>query len=434
MFKERTLPYNYGEDLGPDHKYCTWSAALGNDDVTKLLGADSMEGMMEFRAVGRENANASLPDQNPAVSGYESFESTERKPPLFNACTHRVLRGSNYPVTVSYYGYLDKPYLNYYYRHISSWGMGSINALSSHFNVDVSNAQRSAWGMMQPRFEGDISMCNFIIELRDFRSLARFLLNKPLRKLSNLFRRLKSRKRLDPTKPAAQLHLANEFALKPLVSDVITISQQIDELITSVQQDFADAGRERNSRHYSECFPVSENNELSGYHQSRYPYYMAGASEQLTFTATMEYSYEYNMRSSLAAIAKYWGFTPDAEAVWNAIPFSFLVDYFLTVGRALKINSRDKNVLLQMHQYCESYLSERTSGLHYKASQLIGPMLGQGTVRSPGTAGNYLVHGSESTFYTRRMLTPNRWGVLPTLKRPSSKQGWNMLALARSFF
>lgn len=277
-------------------------------------------------------------------------------------------------------------------------------------------------------------MFNFIVELKDFKSLARFLMNKPIRKLSNMFKRVIRKKRFDPTKPLAELHLANEFALKPLISDIVTLAMQMDEVCASVQQNFADAGRERNSRHYSENFPVSGTNTMSAYSQTKYPHVFTGASEQLSFNATMEYSYKYNMRSSLDAFTRYYGLRPNAEAIWNALPFTFLVDYVYKVGDALKINRRDKNVLLELTQYCESLLSERTSGYHFKASRLLGPLLGVGSSKIyQAPSGNILLHGAKTTFYSRILTHPNKGAVLPRVKRPSTKQGWNVLALARCF-
>jgi len=275
-------------------------------------------------------------------------------------------------------------------------------------------------------------MFNFIYELKDFRSLARFLLNKPLRKLSNMFKRLRRKPQFDPTLPLSRLHLANEFALKPLISDIVRITCQIEELISSVQQDFADAGRERSSRHYSQSFDVKNDDIRTAYYIARNPHLFVGQSEQLKFTATMEYSYEYNMRSTISAFVKYWGIQPSQEAIWNAIPGSFLVDYFLKVGKALAINSRDKNVLLELHQYCESLLSERTDGIHFTGSHLAGP-LNLGSHERSGD-GKHLVSGYFATLYTRNITRPKTGPVMPQLARPTTKQGWNMLALLRNFF
>jgi hypothetical protein len=436
MFKERSLPYNYGETLNGLPMYASLSSYLGPNPEDGLEVFNDVWGSMEAaRSHGKKVASLQLPYKTTVVLGHETLSSTTNKPPLFNACTHNVLEGVNFPVTVLFSGYRSRVNLYFYYRYTTT-SVNNVAKITNHFHTDIGSAQRTAWGIMQPRFEGDISMFNFIVELKDFRSLARFLMNKPVKKLSNMFRRWKSSPKFDLTKPAAELHLANEFALKPLMSDIYTILSQMKQTVDDAQKKFSDAGTERNSRHYSEVFQISENNIMNAYQQKQDPQYMIGDAEQLKFTATMEYSYEYNVRNSLDAILRYYGFYPDLEAIWNAIPFSFLVDYVVQIGKALAINSRDKNVLLTLSQYCESIHSERTSGLHFKSSRLLAPMLGDSsaTVRLPGSVGNNLVHGNRASLYSRILTKPNKGLALPRMKKPSTKQGWNILALARSFF
>jgi len=432
MFKARTLPFNYGLDLGPGHRYCSTSSSLGKIAQAQDAGWNTFERLKEARSYGIDNALLAFAEQ-PGTVGYETFSSTHNRPPHFNICTHSVYGGVNYPYTAAYEGYRGNCYAEYFFRTTPGCGTEPIERLLQHYNIDLSTAQRTAYGIMQPRFEGDISMFNFIVEMKDFKSLARFLMNKPIRKLSNMFKRLRRKPKFDPTKPIAQLHLANEFALKPLISDIVKIAMQMDAMVADVQQDFADAGRERNTRHYTEEFDVSRNSCMDPYYDTRYPEKFWGKSEQFTFTATMEYSYEYNMRSTLDAFIKYWGIAPDAEAIWNVLPFSFLLDYVLKVGNALAINSRDKNVLLNLTQYCESYLSERTSGFHFNGSALVGPLLGT-SQEQRGGQGRYLVAGLESTLYSRIVTTPKTGPVMPRLAKPTSKQGWNVLALTRCFF
>lgn len=433
MFKERTLPFNYGHDVLPGHKYSSKSSG-GRIAAAEQNHWDTLEVMQMYRELGIQDANVVQNEQTSDLVGYESFRSTERERPAFNNCQHSVAQGVNWPYTCALM-IGSNVYVDWFKRDIPWWSYPSISKLTRHFNMDVSSAQRSAYGVMQPRFEGNISMLNFIIELKDFRSLARFLLNKPLRKLSNMARRLRRKPKFDISKPLAELHLANEFALKPLISDIVNISCQIDELFTTVQQEFADAGRERNTRHYSEDFLLTEEPSFSATDEARYPHLFAGLVESLTFTASMEYCYQYDMRSTLSAFVKYWGLTASKEAIWNALPFSFLIDYFLKVGDALAINSRDKNVLLETSQYCESFLSERTSGRHIRRSYLYGPILGCGeNVTYPAPSGYQLIAGDQTTFYTRQVTSPKTGPVMPRLATPSSKQGWNMLALARCFF
>lgn len=435
MFKERTLPFDYGLDnFVPGHLYSSMSGG-GSEAAAELNKWDKLEVMMEIRELGKRNANVVLPDKVSSMLGFEQFESTTLKRPSFNSCHHMKTGGVCYPYTGAYKNGKGSVYYEFFFRASTTWVCPPIPILTRHFPVDVSTAQRTAYGVMQPRFEGNISMMNFLIELKDFKSLARFLTNKPVKKLSNMFRRLIKKPKFDITKPLAEAHLANEFALKPLISDIVSISNQIGALVTDVQREFADAGRERNTMHYSEVFPISESSVINAYYQGKYPYWMVGVNEQFTFNASMEYDYQYSMRDSISAFTKYWGLATNAEVIWNAIPGSFLIDYVLKVGDALAINSRDKNVLLNVSQYCESFLSERSSGKHFRAPYMYSPLIGCGRKpKYPAPAGNYLITGDMSSLYTRNVTSPNTGPVMPRLAVPSTKQGWNVLALARCFF
>lgn len=438
MLKERALDFCYGQpDIGSGHLFDPSGSqyTLAKAELEEL---DTEKGMLMVRSKGISAAYASMTDVVTGTVGHEKFISSHNQRPTFNSCEHICTRGVNYPYSASFIG-RNPSYVNLHRfnrRLQTGYSAGDVIGLTSHFNTvhDLGQARRTAWGEMQPRFEGDVSLFNFILELRDFKRIAGFLLRNPLKKIRNMFRRIIKRKKLDPTKPLAELHLFNEFAIKPLLSDIYKLTMQLHTKITDLQNNFADAGRTRNTRHYTEVFPVFENNLMGAYYAWYYPYWMGGESEQFTFNASMQYSYEYDMRNTLAAFLKYYGIIPDAEAIWDAIPFSFIVDYFLRVGNALDINSRDKNVLLDLHQYCESFLSERSKGLHFTADHLYGPLLGAGSFRYPGTEGNYVVSGAQSTFYTRILNQPDEGRVLPRLHKPTTKQGWNLLALLRVFF
>jgi hypothetical protein len=384
----------------------------------------------------------------PKYVGSEYFYSSELKRPRFNNCKHSIVQAVNYAYTGVIKTSSTWCILEPYRRRYDARDPSSTVLLDRHIsNVDASNAQRTAWGTMQPRYEGDVNLFVFLAELKDFKELARFLAKKPLRKLSNYFIKLKRKiskksgngllsqiKRFDVTKPLAQAHLTNEFALKPLLSDIYSITCQMEVLASEAQKLFADAGRERSSRHYTEELFREDYDERSAYYQSKYPYILQGTSNVMTFTATMEYSYEYNLRNTLEAFMKYWGLVPNAEAIWELIPFSFLVDYFIKIGDSIRVASRDSNVHLNLSQYCESFLSYQTVGTHFKPSYLLAPLLvGDPMGNNPGVAPNGLVSGINASFYTRRVCRPNKGLALPRVAKPKSKQQLNMLALARCF-
>lgn len=434
MKKERLLG-TLGSDLikwKNTSSFAPLSTALGLynwDETSVLLAARSL--------AASTAANTSV---FPSYVGQEIFESSERPRPYFNNCWH-VRSQAVSSVYTAAFKKDTSAYLYPYMRTAAPTDATPTSQLFRHFDAELRPAQRSAWATMQPRFEGDVNLFVFIAELKDFKSLAKIMTNRPLLKLSNYLRNLRGKIRrrgllFDPSRPLAELHLTTEFALKPLLSDLMEISCQMETIAAEAQRQFIDAGRERSSRHYTEELYRADVDTRSAYYQTKYPFWLSGTSRTLTFTATMEYSYEYNCRQTLDAFMRYWGLVPNAEAIWNLIPFSFLLDYFVKVGRSLRVARRDSNVNLNLNQYCESLLSNFSSGLHFKDSHLLHPVI-HGT-KEFGTLpvlyrNNNLVSGYISSLYTRHNATPNKGTVLPRIARPSTAQRLNMLALARCF-
>jgi hypothetical protein len=275
-------------------------------------------------------------------------------------------------------------------------------------------------------------MLVFLAEMKDFKSILKLLTRgRPVAKFSRFLRKLRREMILkdywDATKGAAALHLTNEFAIKPFVRDMGTIISQCGILAQEAQQKFADAGRETNTRYYSELL-YSNRTGTSSYET------YVGTVESTNFNACMEYQYNYKLRSSLAAFTQYWGLLNSPTAMWELMPFSFVVDYFLNIGDSIKAAQRDKNVHLNWSQYCESLLTIKSQGYHNDAAYLYGPMIVGDCVGSlePQESQHNLYSGSKSSLYTRRVRTPFKGMVVPKLRKPSSKQKLNLLALARA--
>jgi hypothetical protein len=419
------LPYSTSSLASKVSQISNYYVAYGVDNLEDLLLKAWRVGHYNLGFQSSYNAN-----NYEFGVGNEYFWSTENPRPVFNNCTHR--RTSGVCKTFTMAGYRQKPVqtwssiwmpARYYFTPTGT----SQAPVTKHASQDWSNAQRSAWWEMQPRFEGDISLFNFLLELKDVKELLRLLRRLPMRKLRNLFRR--KRRHYDPTRPMAELHLLNEFGLKPLIADIITITCQLEQQVQEAQSAFAEAGLGRNSRHWSETRVIDDSGLTYG---GNYYYYRAiGQVELQTFTATMEYSYNYSARSEIAAFMRYWGLVPTWESVWNAMPFTFLVDYVSKVGKSIARMEKDPNVDLLMRQYCESLFTQRSSGIHLVPAECHeGVAVVDGVVRSDKLP---LVSGYQSSLYTRRVAHPNRGAALPGFVRPSSRQALNSAALLRCF-
>lgn len=380
-------------------------------------------------------------------TGEEVFESTKRKKPLMNNCYHSKVQALNVPYGYDAFRYnaiFNGTYYNqlyqYDHRRLSlPWPMALGDDLL-HVSTEASGAARRAWWHMQPRFEGEVDMCNFLFELRDFKTLARYAL-RPIASYSKIASKLR-RLRRDIARQKAQtgsvsrgaagLYLTWELALKPLLSDLASIHAQLATLVRELQAEFKIAGSEDQSSHYSEPLGVVEN--LTTYSNNNY-WYQLGTRRKTLFTATMHYQYAYEMRSTVDAIVKYWGLSPTPETFWNAIPFSFIVDYFIKIGDSIHAMTKDPNVDLRMHDYAESLLTTVRTGYIVKNDDRLCCLVLDGQLDDSGkNHDGALISGVQGTIYERRITRPNYGPALPRLKSPSMKQGMTMGAIVRCLF
>lgn len=293
-------------------------------------------------------------------------------------------------------------------------------------------------------------MLNFLFELKDFRDIAKAVFkSRSPSKLAKTMRTFRSKMRkidkklcqastpvevatnvatagYGAAKIAAQARLINEFAIKPLISDMGNILAQAGEIVNEIQAEFKKQGEEGSTSHYSEVFNIQDNLVPGTYNS----YWKAsGYYEELIFTATHNYFYNYTMRSESEAFKRYWGLQCTPEVIWNAIPFSFLVDYFAKVGQSIHMMTKDPNTEVLSAQYCESILRTASNGYHVtgdpRANLTVNGKypVGRGTPISAYT----------STHYQRRVCEPNKGSALPKLKLPNGEQGKNMAALALCF-
>jgi hypothetical protein len=262
--------------------------------------------------------------------------------------------------------------------------------------------------------------------------MAKVMANKPLKQLAGMFRRNTRSSPISPTGAlnkslvtVAEARLVNEFAIKPLVSDIIQIHLELKQMIDELQEDFYSAGIAENTRHYSEEFEHS-----STLIRDTFGGLFSGVRFSTRFTATLKYTYNYRMRSTLDAIKQYYGFNLTAEALWNAMPWSFLADYFCNIGKTLHIMEHDANVRTITHEYCESLTTVNQYGSFVLPgdSRTKTPVL----VDHKHCTTPTLLSGTESSLYTRSVTTPDYGPVAPRFKLPNVEQSLNMLALAKS--
>lgn len=403
----------------------------------------------QYRNLTREEA--------PFGTGSQEFRSTERSRPLYNDVVNRKTFSFNYPFASAYeWTYRRQLWLSIlrgYTRANYHTPLGNMLTLQEDF--DLQHARSRAWWTMQPRFEGEVSMLNFLFELKDFKDIIKFISKDNGRVWSTFCKKAKQisqqfqphhRKKVrdaggdklpitqisDTFNDVASLWLLKSLMLDPLIMDLTSIVAQAAVSARELQNEFKRDGSVVQKTHYSEM--LYENRVIDYTYAESSSTFWAEHYRQSTakFTATMQYTYDYKMRSAKEAFIKYWGLNGSVSAFWNAIPFSFLVDYVVGIGNAIHAMEIDPNVDLRVVQYCDSVLSQTYHAYGYRKSSRTHAF-----IYTPGEAmydeaeGLYPLSGALESLYVRTRREPVKGFYLPLLKTMSDKQWKNASALAK---
>ena len=365
------------------------------------------------------------------VPGYigKGMIDSENGRSKFNRCFHTSYQGVSLGFGHWHKDYWGNSTYGNYAGFVKVPITGDPIAEVKHLSLDASRAASRAWWTMQPRFEGQISMINFLYELKDVKSLLghAYDLFRGLKNLRKIISKVSKNPKYDPSKPLASVYLEYEFGIKPLIRDLATIIGQLGETVQAAQEEFQALGRTEGglTSHYSEDLATytnfregTKNNYIYGY----------GTETRTRFVATLRYNYDYKLRSDFDAFMKYWGLTGSAEAVWEAIPFSFLVDYFIKIGKAIHAMEVDPNVKLFDIKYCESLKTTKTNGTHLRPDSRVIAYYIDGKKSSGG-----LVAGYCGTTYYRYPTVPNKGLYVPKLSSSvTNKQATNLAAVLRT--
>lgn len=220
----------------------------------------------------------------------------------------------------------------------------------------VPNYSYDAVQAMWPEVEGKLSIINSLYELKDFKRLPQ-LINQTFKQwdfLRNLLTTTSATRKLlrsDVTfkslvNTAAGNHLNIAFAVKPLMSDIrgvidalTNVNRRVDNLLANADKNFvshfskaltpADLGL--SSVSFEEATldkgVYASANKIIRYHP------------MIRYTATMRYSYSYSrwQREHARLLGKLdaFGINLNPAIIWNAIPYSFVIDWIFNISRFL---------------------------------------------------------------------------------------------------
>lgn len=231
---------------------------------------------------------------------------------------------------------------------------------------DMGSFANRAFDIMRPSLEGGLSVPNMLYELKDFKSLWRTVANRGGLRKGEAFPAYVKRMFPNWKQILAKSHLTWEFAIKPLISDVTALVEGLQKVQDQIKQFQSRAGKPQ-TRHYSEVveftppsytWSYTTDNRGINYIWSKTP------KVEVTRCATMRYTYSIptmdDMFSRIMAYAASFGFNPfRLSNYWNAIPWSFVVDWVVDIGDLLdKYLSRELvPAKVTIHDFCVSQRS-----------------------------------------------------------------------------
>jgi len=279
---------------------------------------------------------------------------------------------------------------------------------------------------MWPKIEKEMdeSLANSAVELPSLvsvftlggrmRALANAAHLSPLASLRTLLAITKSVKRRAAVYRAlgasARIDLAIEFAIRPLLSDIAAIGRSISEAEQKIKR-LLENERKILYSHWScpiDGFPInggvdsSRSRQVGNYSTEWMKYHLGLYPERADYTATMKYQYTLSpyTREHIRALApsNALGLAWDPQVLWNAIPFSFVIDYFAHVGNFLgQFKDRAVAPAVNILDFCHSINVKYTRDLHIEVK-----------CEPRSSYVKQLVHGQRYSYYLREPAVPGQ--------------------------
>lgn len=267
--------------------------------------------------------------------------------------------------------------------------------------------QASSMRAMLPYVKPELSLPNSIYELKDFKSLPTQIRNiknllqgvpgsigLPARVLWWLARCPKGKTLAAYLRESAGAYLQYKFNISPLLSDISDIYRAVSRVEKRLNALITRAGAVRTThwccslKEYEN--PPAEESSVSGLGLGNHgnwssDFNVTGSQSSRRqvfyapseFHATLQYNFSYAdyqaKHASLLATLDYLGVNLNPAIIWNAIPWSFVVDWVFGISRMLndfRMGWMDPAV--HIYRYCWSIKRSRTIIVDVKASMSRG--------------------------------------------------------------
>jgi len=205
---------------------------------------------------------------------------------------------------------------------------------------------------MLPDIKAELSTVNSAIELKDFATLphdlkgiAKVLFKYNLKGIGKTLREI--------TRVTAGSYLQLKFNISPFLSDICAVWNALSQ-VEAKMNDLVTRSRKSQFRHF--VYNWNEYSDVSDGSDGMvvYPPYFSGGNSQIianqlrrdvkytpsVFHAQIRYNFNYSKyqieHARLLTLLDMLGINPNPQIIWNAIPWSFVVDWVLNVGSYLK--------------------------------------------------------------------------------------------------
>lgn len=257
---------------------------------------------------------------------------------------------------------------------------GAVGSVATQVdNIQWASLGQTALASMMPSFGGQNSLVNFILELKDFKNVFLSLTSRFTTRL-NVIRAVLGFDWWDkPFRKIAKTHLSYQFGWKPFWNDIqsmFTAMVSLDRKLkayqalanTDLQKHFSttitSTSASESVYHYSGDISTPGNTGSTRF-AGRTRVYLGGTSG-VRYNATLRFRYAMPPElSSISGQVKAYldslGVQANPAILWNAIPFSFIVDWFINVSSWLnKLRIDNIRFKTEIRDFCHSAVFTRS--------------------------------------------------------------------------
>jgi hypothetical protein len=247
--------------------------------------------------------------------------------------------------------------------------------------ADLVSLNDRALSRMLPSIKENLSLVNSVIELKDFKSLPG-LIRRFRQIVPFVTKFLKTKKSIpsliDFLKLPAETYLTYQFALAPFIRDILGIYASLADYQAQIQ-DLINREGKMQTHHFSykwHEFPEELNESATelGWDQPlsilNGPCYLWSQnrrtlSDASEFHAEIQYNYNYTAfqrtHASALRLLDRLGINFNTQIIWNALPWTFVVDWVVDVNQFLGHYGKVQNMepMVNIHQYLWSIKRKR---------------------------------------------------------------------------